>query len=73
MLMSALSNIRLSQSMAMDTAGKVVASVTIGKGENPFIHMRSVCVTYAVCIYETFSTFNALNMFAAVQWKTRVN
>ena len=35
--------------------------------------MRSVCVTYAVCKYVTFSTFNALNVFAAVQRKSQVN
>ena len=35
--------------------------------------MRSVCVTYAVCKYVTFSTFYALNIFVVVQRKRHVN
>ena len=37
------------------------------------MRMRSVCVTYDVCKYVTFSTFNALNVFVVVQWKSQVN
>ena len=37
------------------------------KGENPFMCMHNRCITYAASIYVTFSTFNALNVFAAVQ------
>ena len=32
-----------------------------------------LCVTYAVCKYVTFSTFNMLNMFVAVHWRRQVN
>ena len=45
----------------------LVIMCSTGKGENPFMRMRSICVTYAVCKYVTFRTFNVLNVFAAVQ------
>ena len=37
------------------------------KGKNPFMDMRNVCVTYVVCNYVTFRTFNVLKVLAAVQ------
>ena len=41
-----------------------------GKGENPFMRMRNVSMTYAVCKFVNFSTFNALNLLTALQrWK----
>ena len=43
------------------------------KGENPFMPMRSICVTYVACKYVTFSTFNALNIFAVSQRRRQVN
>ena len=44
-----------------------------GKGENPFMRMRSVCITYAVCKCVTFSTVNALKVLAALQQWRQVN
>ena len=41
------------------------------KGENPFMCMCSVCVTYTVCKYATLRT--ALKVFAVVQWRRQVN
>ena len=43
------------------------------KAANPFMRMRNRCITYAVCIYVTFSTFNELNVFTAVQRRWQVN
>ena len=37
------------------------------------IHMRSACITYAVCKYVTLRTFNVLNVFVAVQQRRQVN
>ena len=38
------------------------------KSENPFMHKHNTnrCITYAACIYVTFHTFSALNVFVAV-------
>ena len=37
------------------------------KAANPFVRMCNRLITYAACIYVTFSTFNALNVFAVIQ------
>ena len=41
--------------------------VRLCSDENPFMSMRNICVTHAVCKRVTFSTFNVLNVFAVVQ------
>ena len=43
------------------------------KGEHPFMRLHNRCVTYTDFIYVTFSTFNVLNVFMAVQQKRQVN
>ena len=42
-------------------------------GENPFMRMRSVYVTYVVYKYVTFRTLYVLNVLAAVQQGRQVN
>ena len=47
--------------------------VILCKAEIPFMCMRNRCITCVDFIYVTVSTFNALKVFAVVQWGRDVN